>query len=74
MCCLFGIVDHRSYFSVKEKNHILSVLSAECEERGTDATGIAYNTSRGLQIYKRPLAAHRCHWDCLLFPRSFEYL
>ncbi|MFQ6976656.1 MAG: class II glutamine amidotransferase [Oscillibacter sp.] len=31
------------------------------EARGTDATGIAYNTSRGLQVYKRPLAAHRLH-------------
>ena len=59
MCCLFGIVDHRSYFSVKEKNHILSVLSAECEERGTDATGIAYCSHGHLSIYKRPLEAHR---------------
>ena len=62
MCCLFGIVDHRSYFSVKEKNHILSVLSAECEERGTDATGIAYCSHDHLSIYKRPLEAHRMHF------------
>ena len=59
MCCLFGIVDYRNYFSVKEKNHILSVLSAECEERGTDATGIAYCSHDHLSIYKRPLEAHR---------------
>ena len=59
MCCLFGIVDHQSYFSVKKKNHILSVLSAECEERGTDATGIAYCSHDHLSIYKRPLEAHR---------------
>ena len=62
MCCLFGIVDHRNYFSVKEKNHILSVLSAECEERGTDATGIAYCSHDHLSIYKRPLEAHRLHF------------
>ena len=62
MCCLFGIVDHRGYFSVKEKNHILSVLSAECEERGTDATGIAYCSNSHLSIYKRPLEAHRLHF------------
>ena len=62
MCCLFGIVDHRNYFSVKEKNHILSILSAECEERGTDATGIAYCSQDHLSIYKRPLEAHRLHF------------
>lgn len=62
MCCLFGIVDHQSYFSVKKKNHILSVLSAECEERGTDATGIAYCSHDHLSIYKRPLEAHRLHF------------
>ena len=61
MCCLFGLIDSRNQFSAKEKSRILSVLATECEERGTDATGIAYNTSRGLQIYKRPLAAHRLH-------------
>jgi glucosamine--fructose-6-phosphate aminotransferase (isomerizing) len=61
MCCLFGLIDSRGQFSAKEKSRILSVLATECEERGTDATGIAYNTSRGLQVYKRPLAAHRLH-------------
>ena len=61
MCCLFGLIDSRNQFGAKEKSRILSVLATECEERGTDATGIAYNTSRGLQIYKRPLAAHRLH-------------
>lgn len=61
MCCLLGLIDSRGQFSAKEKSRILSVLATECEERGTDATGIAYNTSRGLQVYKRPLAAHRLH-------------
>ena len=41
MCCLFGIVDHQRRFNAKEKTHILSVLATACEERGTDATGIA---------------------------------
>lgn len=59
MCCLFGILDHQGHFNSKEKEHILSVLSAECEERGTDATGIAYCSHDNLNIYKRPLAAHR---------------
>ena len=59
MCCLFGMVDACGRFSIKEKNHILSVLAAECEERGTDATGIAYCSHGHLSIYKRPQEAHR---------------
>lgn len=59
MCCLFGLMDCHRYFSAKKKAHILSVLASECEERGTDATGIAYCTNGHLSIYKRPAAAHR---------------
>lgn len=62
MCCLFGMVDTCGKFSVKEKNHILSVLATECEERGTDATGIASCSHDHLSIYKRPLEAHRLHF------------
>lgn len=61
MCCLFGFVDYAGSLSVKQKNHLIRELSIAAEVRGTDATGIAYNTSRGLQIYKRPLAAYRLH-------------
>ncbi len=59
MCCLFGLMDCRGYFGAKKKSHILSVLASECEERGTDATGIAYCTNGHLSIYKRPIAAHK---------------
>lgn len=58
MCCLFGLIDYGDHFSAKQKTKILSVLSAECEIRGTDATGIAYNHAGQLSIYKRPLPAH----------------
>ena len=61
MCCLFGFVDYAGSLSVTQKNRLIRELSIAAEARGTDATGIAYNTSRGLQIYKRPLAAHRLH-------------
>ena len=61
MCCLFGFIDYVGALSVRQKNHLIRELSIAAEARGTDATGIAYNTSRGLQIYKRPLAAHRLH-------------
>ena len=59
MCCLFGLMDCRGYFGAKKKTHILSGLASECEERGTDATGIAYCTNGHLSIYKRPVAAHK---------------
>jgi len=59
MCCLFGILDYDHFLTTSQKNHILSVLSTACEARGTDATGIAYNTRGGLKIFKRPLPAHR---------------
>lgn len=61
MCCLFGLLDFRRVFSTHAKNKILSVLSQECEERGTDAAGIAYNFGGRLRIYKRPVPAHQLH-------------
>ncbi len=62
MCCLFGLIDYQGSLTAKQKNRILRELSIAAEERGTDATGIAYNTERGLQVYKRPLPAHRMHF------------
>ena len=57
MCCLFGIMDYGHKLSRKEKTKILSVLSVACEERGTDATGIAYGKS-GIQIHKEAKSAY----------------
>lgn len=59
MCSLFGLIDYQSVLSTREKNRILSMLSRECEVRGTDATGIAYNYNGRIQVYKRPLPAHK---------------
>lgn len=59
MCCLFGILDYGHSLSVRRKNKVLSVLASACEARGTDATGIAYNSGGKLRIYKRPVPAHR---------------
>ena len=61
MCCLFGFVDYAGSLSIKQKDRLIRELSIAAEARGIDATGIAYNTSQGLQIYKRPLTAHRLH-------------
>ncbi len=59
MCALFGLLDFDRVLSAKKKNRILAVLSQECEVRGTDATGIAYNSGGHLRIYKRPVPAHQ---------------
>ncbi|WP_051131459.1 class II glutamine amidotransferase [Oscillibacter ruminantium] len=62
MCCLFGIVDYQKSLSLHQKNRMLAVLAKECEARGTDATGIAYNSGGKLRIYKRPRPAHEMHF------------
>ena len=62
MCCLFGMIDYKHTLTVGEKNHILAVLSKECEARGTDASGIAYRHDGQLRIFKRPLPAGKMMW------------
>ena len=59
MCCLFGLVDYGNCLSVRRKKKIIKILSAECEARGTDATGVAYMTGNRMTIYKGPLPAHK---------------
>ena len=59
MCCLFGLIDYADTFTAKEKNRLIKILSTECEARGTNATGIAFNTESGLHISKRPVSAHK---------------
>lgn len=58
MCCLYGLIDIHHRLSAKEKSQIISALAAAAEVRGTDATGIAYNSRGRLCIYKRPWPAH----------------
>lgn len=59
MCCLFGLLDYGHSLSAKQTNRIISTLAKECEVRGTDATGVAYNSGGKLNIYKRPFPAHK---------------
>lgn len=61
MCCLFGMIDLHRTFNRKQKTKILRILSTACEARGTDASGVAYNTNGCLQICKRPVPAHHLH-------------
>lgn len=63
MCCLFGIIDYRHTMTVSQKNRILSALATAAEARGTDATGIAYNSAGKLRIYKRPWPAHHMRFS-----------
>ena len=58
MCCLFGLIDYRHTLTAKQKSRMISALAVAAEARGTDATGIAYNSGGTLRIYKRPLPAH----------------
>lgn len=62
MCALFGLVDYGNKFSARQRNKIISVLSKECEVRGTDATGIAYNSGGKLHIFKRAVPAHKMRY------------
>ncbi len=59
MCCLFGFVDYGHKLSRKQRAKLLTALSIASEERGTDATGIAYNDGGKLTIFKRPFPAHK---------------
>ena len=54
MCCLFGVIDYAHSLRQKQLNHILHVMATACEERGTDATGIAYFEGAKLRVYKKP--------------------
>ena len=69
MCAVFGIHDYSSCFNSRNKNIILSVLSQECQVRGTDATGIAYVKNNRVQIYKRPFPAHKMRYN---LPRNIK--
>lgn len=62
MCALFGLIDYGNRFSARQRTKIISVLSEECEVRGTDATGIAYNSNGRLHIFKRAVPAHKMRY------------
>ena len=59
MCSLFGLIDYGNYFTAKQKEKIIRILSVECEVRGTDATGVAYVENEEVKVYKQPLPAHK---------------
>lgn len=58
MCAIFGLIDYGKVFTAAQRECFMNVLATECELRGTDATGFAFNSSEKLRIYKRPVVAH----------------
>ena len=57
MCGLFGIMNYSD--SSKNYSKLLNSLARNSAERGTHATGIAYNLDNKLVIYKKPLPAYK---------------
>lgn len=59
MCCLFGVFDSRQRLTGKQKTTLLHALATAAEARGTDASGIAFNSNGHLVIRKAPLPGRR---------------
>lgn len=59
MCSLFGLIDYSNALPAAARKVIIRELSRECEIRGTDATGISYNSFGKLKIFKRPVRASK---------------
>ena len=59
MCGLFGFSDPSHSLTPRQARQLLRALSVSSMVRGTDATGIAYNSHDRLHIYKRPEAANK---------------
>lgn len=59
MCALFGFLDYGKKIPLKALQKLVQALANASEERGTHASGIAYNHDNRLTIYKRPKPAHK---------------
>ena len=57
MCAIFGLIDYGKVFTAQQREIIMNTLARECQVRGTDATGSAYNHTDRMTIYKCPLPA-----------------
>ena len=63
MCALFGWLDYRGIVSDKLLKKLTQALANAAEERGTDASGIAYVKGGKVTIYKRPKPAHKLRFN-----------
>ena len=62
MCGLFGFSDPKRTLTQRQLRRLTGSLATASEQRGTDASGIAYVEGQTLRIYKRPLPAHSMTW------------
>lgn len=63
MCALFGWLDYKGIVSNKLLKKLTQMLANAAEERGTDASGIAYVKNGKVTIYKRPKPAHKLRFN-----------
>ena len=63
MCALFGWLDYKGVVSDKLLKKLTQALANAAEERGTDASGIAYVKDGKVTIFKRPKPAHKIHFN-----------
>ena len=59
MCALFGWLDCGKKLPYKTLRKLTQVLANAAEERGTDASGIAYVQNGTIEIYKKAKPAHK---------------
>ena len=58
MCAIYGFVNYKNWVSGEKLKQLVKSLSIQSEERGTDASGIAYVRNGEIVIYKKPGPAH----------------
>lgn len=63
MCALFGWLDYKGIVPYKALKKLTQALANAAEERGTDASGIAYMNNGRVTIFKRPKPAHKIHFN-----------
>ena len=63
MCALFGWLDYKGIVSKKLLKRLTQALANAAEERGTDASGIAYVKDGKITIFKRPKPAHKIRFN-----------
>ena len=63
MCALFGWLDYKNKVPQKALKKLTQALANAAEERGTDASGIAYVKDGKITIFKRPKPAHKIRFN-----------
>lgn len=63
MCALFGWLDYKGVVSDRLLKKLTQALANAAEERGTDASGIAYVKGGKVTIFKRPKPAHKIRFN-----------